>query len=296
MPNASANKPAGNHQAHHVIEANLREMADLLEQQDADRFRIQAYRNAADALSTLQRPLADILAGEGTKGLIALPAIGSSIAAAIAEMLQTGRWAQLERLRGTTSPEDLFCTVPGIGPKLAARLHDDLHLDTLEALEVAAHDGRLNNLAGFGGRRVSMIKASLQERLGRRRLRSRHVTLQPPVDMLLDVDREYRQRTAKNELRRIAPRRFNPDGLAWLSVLHTRRADWIFTAMFSNTQTAHQLGRTHDWVVIYFHTDSHPEAQCTVVTETIGAQRGYRVVRGREPECAAFYDHRGAAA
>lgn len=289
-------QPADNHQTHHVIEANLREMADLLEQQDADRYRVQAYHHAADTIPTLQRPLADILESEDIKGLIALPAIGSSIAAAITEMLQTGRWAQLERLRGTTSPERLFCTIPGIGPKLAARLHDDLHLDTLEALEVAAYDGRLGKLAGFGGRRISMIKASLQERLGRRRLRARDHSLEPPVDMLLDVDREYRQRTARNELRKIAPKRFNPNGDAWLSVLHTRRADWIFTAMFSNTRSAHELGRTHDWVVIYFHTDSHPEAQSTVVTETIGTQRGYRVVRSREPECAAYYEHRGAAA
>jgi putative hydrolase len=49
-------------------------------------------------------------------------------------------------------------------------------------------------------------------------------------------------------------------------------------------------------VVLYFHTDGSPEAQCTVVTETQGALRGKRVVRGRERECAAHYAEQTAVA
>ncbi len=59
--------------------------------------------------------------------------------------------------------------------------------------------------------------------------------------------------------------------------------------MFSNTQRAHELGKTQDWVVIYFHTDDTAEGQCTVVTETTGPWRGYRVVRGHENECASYH-------
>jgi hypothetical protein len=55
--------------------------------------------------------------------------------------------------------------------------------------------------------------------------------------------------------------------------------------LFSNTARAHDLGRTHDWVVIYFYDDDHRESQCTVVTETHGPMTGKRVVRGREAEC-----------
>jgi hypothetical protein len=66
--------------------------------------------------------------------------------------------------------------------------------------------------------------------------------------------------------------------------------DWHFTALFSNTATAHQLGRTRDWVVIHFYDDDHAERQRTVVTEVRGALRGRRVVRGREPECRACYE------
>ena len=272
-----------------IIAANLGEMADLLEQQAADGFRVQAYRHAAETVSTLDRPLRQVFQQSGIKGLVDLPAVGVSIASAIAEMLETGRWVQLARLRGRTEPEQLLCTVPGIGPKLAHKLHDELHIDTLEELEVAAHDGRLQQLDGFGQRRVQMIKASLQERLGQRRLPYRHPAVLPAVELLLDVDWEYRERAARNDLRKIAPKRFNPRGEAWLPVLHTRRGDWVFTALFSNTARAHELRKTDDWVVVYFHTNSTAEGQSTVVTETTGRWRGYRVVRGRETDCADYH-------
>lgn len=88
-------------------------------------------------------------------------------------------------------------------------------------------------------------------------------------------------------LPKIEPRRFNPSGEAWLPILHTERGEWRFTALFSNTARAHELGRTRDWVVIYFHLDSGPEGQRTVVTETRGRLKGHRVVRGREADCIA---------
>ncbi|MCK4867230.1 MAG: DNA-binding protein, partial [Alphaproteobacteria bacterium] len=91
---------------------------------------------------------------------------------------------------------------------------------------------------------------------------------------------------AAGNLHKIAPRRFNPTGEAWLPILHTQRDDWHFTALFSNTARAHELAKTNDWVVLYFHTDHEPEAQRTVVTETHGPMAGRRVVRGREGECA----------
>lgn len=107
--------------------------------------------------------------------------------------------------------------------------------------------------------------------------------------MLLDVDREYREKAAAGNLRKIAPRRFNPNGDAWLPILHAQRDDWHFTALFSNTARAHELAKTNDWVVLYFHTDHEPEAQRTVVIETYGPMAGRRVVRGREGECAELY-------
>ncbi|MBI1958101.1 MAG: hypothetical protein HYS36_02610 [Candidatus Rokubacteria bacterium] len=119
---------------------------------------------------------------------MALPGIGTGIAAAIEEMLRTGRWSQLERLRGTLDPEALSRAIPGVGPALARRIHEALHVDTLEALEVAAHDGRLASVSGIGPRRAAMIRAVLGNMLGRARSRVPRAAAEPSADMLLGVD------------------------------------------------------------------------------------------------------------
>jgi DNA polymerase/3'-5' exonuclease PolX len=104
------------------IAGRLREAADILEAQGANRFRVEAYRRAADTVAGLTRGVAEIAEAEGIEGLVALPTIGDSIAGAIVQMIRSGRWPQLDRLRGTLDPEALFQTVPGIGPELARRL------------------------------------------------------------------------------------------------------------------------------------------------------------------------------
>ena len=272
------------------VAMKLREMSDLLEQQGANSFRIKAYRQAAGTLDTVERDVTEILAQEGNKGLEALPGIGRGIATAISEIVTSGRWAQLERLRGNLDPVHLFQTVPGIGPELAAKIHDELHIDTLEALESAAYDGSLEKLKGIGGRRLTALRASLAAMLGRARRERRPETLAgPEVAQLLAVDRQYLEQAISGELPKIAPKRFNPDGKAWLPILHTEQAGWHFTVMFSNTARAHELDRTHDWVVIYFYDDHHQEGQYTLVTETHGPLQGRRVVRGREAECRSYY-------
>lgn len=280
----------------------LLEAADLLEQQGANPFQVGAYRRAADTVVHLDRDLREVLDREGVEGLDDLPHIGYGIAGAIREMLVTGRWSRLDRLRGTVDPVRLFQRVPGIGPGLARRIHDALDADSLEALEVAAHDGRLESVPGVGPRRSAQIRASLAAMLGRRARLPRAqppATGEPGAGVLLDVDREYRERAAAGRLPVIAPRRFNPERKAWLPILHTERGsggrNWHFTALFSNTARAHELGRTHDWVVIYFYDDHHREDQRTVVTETRGPLAGRRVVRGQEADCRAFYARRTAA-
>jgi putative hydrolase len=266
----------------------LRHCAEVLRQQAANPFRINAYIRAAQTLESLQTDARDILRDEGVAGLIKLPAIGRGLAAAIDEIARTGQLVQLNRLRGGATPESLFQTVPGIGPKLAHAIHDALHVDTLEELEVAAHDGRLAAVAGIGTRRAAAVQAGLAALLSHGRARPLARQASPPINVLLDVDREYRQRSAAGELPKIAPKRFNPEGLSWLPILHTNRDQWHFTVLFSNTARAHDLGRTDDWVVVYFYDDDHQEGQNTIVTETKGPMKGERVVRGREAECRAF--------
>jgi hypothetical protein len=279
----------------------LERVGDLLEAQEADPFRVRAWRGAAATVRQTLCPLRQIFATEGRAGLLRLPGIGKSIASAVEELLHTGRLAMLDRLEGQISPEDLFTTVPGIGETLARRIHAELGIDTLEELELAAHDGRLAAMPGFGARRTRLVRETLAAMLSRstrrraRRLRERREAggtemgpARPSVGTILAVDAEYRRRAAAGELRTIAPRRFNPHGDAWLPILHTERDGWSFTALYSNTARAHELGMTRDWLVVYFERDGD-EDQCTVVTERTGMLAGHRVVRGREDECRTVY-------
>jgi len=272
------------------IAMKLAQVADLLEQQGANPFRVSAYRRASETVSRLEQDIGELTETGGSAALIALPNIGKGIASAIQELVTTGKWAQLERLRGTLDPVHLFQTVPGIGPKMAEQIHEALHIDTLEALETAAWDGHLETVRGVGERRIAGIRNSLATLLGRARRRPRiQGGAGPGVKTLVEVDREYRLQAEQGKLPLIAPRRFNPEGRAWLPVLHTDRDGWHFTVMYSNTARAHELKRTHDWVVVYFYDDHHQEGQNTLVTESRGPLTGLRVVRGRELECREYY-------
>jgi len=285
------------------IAAILEQIANRLEAQHANIYRIDAYRAGATVVRRHETSIQDLALTQGRTALDALPQIGSSLASSIDEIAHTGRLGLLERLEGRQSPVELFKTVPGIGEELAERIHRDLHIDTLEALEVAAHDGRLDAVAGFGPRRIEAIRdilATMLARSSRGRARrfeelrqagapisaSEPAEARPEVGLLLEVDRQYREKADAGELPRIAPQRNNPEGAAWLPVLHTYEDGWHITALFSNTDRAHELGRVRDWVVIYFERDGH-EGQCTVVTEFRGPLAGKRVVRGREDEVAA---------
>jgi putative hydrolase len=270
----------------------LREIADLLKSQQANPFRINAYRHAADTLDSLGQNVADLMLSEGIEGLVALPGIGEGIARSIYEYIATGRMSRLENLKGVSDPVELFRSIPTVGRALAERIHDELHVDSLEALENAARQGQLARVEGLGRKRREAIEAWLQKHLDdqRRPVRAAPVQDGPAVKLILRVDDEYRQKAAAGKLPMITPKRFNPENRAWLPILHTTRDHWHFTALYSNTARAHQLGRTADWVVIYFYDDHHREGQHTVVTETHGSLQGRRVVRGREAECLQYYD------
>ncbi len=281
--------PVGNQDVAELLD----EVAELLDAQGAGHYRALAYRRAAETVRGLDFPLADVVESGGEDALTALPAIGENLARHILEILETGELQLLERLRGAAGPEALFETVPGIGPTLAEEIHESLGIESLEELEMAAHDGRLATVRGFGPRRLRAVRESLEARLGRRSRQRRSVRRTvPTVAELLDVDEEYRRKAREGGLSLIAPRRFNPDNEKWLPILHTRRGDRHYTAVYSNTARAHARKRTRDWVVLFFHQDDTSEGQATVVTEYRGPLAGRRVVRGREVEC---FDHYGVA-
>lgn len=272
------------------IADKLLEIATLLKEQGANPYRVSAYRNAASVISNLPQPVSQIVERKDFQGLVALPGIGEGIARSIYEYVALGHMSRLESLKGGHDPVALFETIPGIGPKLAHRIIEHLHIDSLEALEVAAHNQRLEKIPGFSPKKVAMVQAWLALVLGRQRPspQPQEPFIEPSVQLILQVDQQYRQKASAAELPMIAPKRFNPEGKAWLPVMHVSKQGWHFTALFSNTARAHQLNRTQDWVVIYFYDDQHHGSQHTVVTETHGALTGQRVVRGRETECREY--------
>jgi len=191
------------------IAAQLEEVAERLAAQGANPFRVRAYHSAAETLRRAGRPVREILASEGTLGLERLPGIGRSLSHAIAQLVRTGRFSLLERLRGDDAAEAVFATIGSIGPKIARRIHETLEIETLAELEAAAFDGRLAKVPGMGTKRLRAVQESLAGRFRRqpsppRPRRTETAAAAPPVAELLEIDREYRRLAAAD--RAPAPR------------------------------------------------------------------------------------------
>ena len=131
------------------VAAIFDEFADLLEIDDANPFRVRAYRNAARTIRSLGRELGELVAAG--EDLTKLPGIGTDLAAKIVEILETGSAKALRELhrRLPTSLETLL-EIPGLGPKRVQALYRNLGIESLEQLEEAAGAGRLEAVAGFG--------------------------------------------------------------------------------------------------------------------------------------------------
>ena len=245
----------------------------------------------ADELRALTGSVTELYEEGGRRRLQEIPGVGRAISGSIVEIVETGELRLLDRMEAEGAPEKAFQRLPGVGPELARRIHEELGVTTLEELELAAHDGRLRAVEGVGEKRAGGIRHALAGMLARSRrsLPERSEALpRPAVGLLLDADRDYRRRAREGTLRRIAPRRFNPAHEPWLPIMEVERDGWDLTALFSNTRRAHELGRTRDWVVMYYHRDGD-HGQCTVVTSHSGRLKELRVVRGREPECRRYY-------
>jgi hypothetical protein len=272
------------------IALRLEDAARVLLEQGATAVRARAFQRAAVAVRGLPQPVAEIFRRQGIEGVDALAGITPVPARAIRELILHGRLALLERLRGHHDPVALIASVPGLSQERATQLHDQLGVESLEELEVAAYDGRLEMFGGLAGKRLAGIRESIANRLNRFRplLPPEDGSHLPPVADLLAVDADYRREAAAGTLRKIAPKCFNPTREAWCPVLHATRGKRHYTALFSNSERAHDLFKSREWVVLYF--DGHDgESRATVVTADFGRACGRRIIRGRENECEAHY-------
>jgi len=145
------------------------EMAEALELQGQDPYRIRAYQRAARTILALEEPLAAIRArGE----LMALPGIGARMAEKIEEILATGHLRAHDELVEAFPPGVMaIMRVPGVGPRTAQRLYRELGIASVEALEQAAQDGRIRRLRGFGEKtEANILRAIERGRLLRARI------------------------------------------------------------------------------------------------------------------------------
>jgi DNA polymerase (family X) len=142
------------------------EMADLLELEDANTFRIRAYRQAATTIGDLGRGVDQML--DDDEDLSKLQGIGKDLAGKIKDIVETGKFDDLEELRKQTTPTLRELThIPQIGPKRAQMLHEELGIESLDDLEEAIEAGRLQEVQGFGKRTAEQIKSAIET--GRRK-------------------------------------------------------------------------------------------------------------------------------
>ena len=151
----------------------LREMALYLDMTGVQ-FKPRAYDRAAHAVETFGRPLADVYAEAGVKGLMSVPGIGKGIAERIGELISTGTCSDLQALRQATPSDVIALTaIEGIGPKMVKALYDDLGVRSVGDLEEAARSGRVRALPKFGEKTEAKILKGigfLAQRGGRQRI------------------------------------------------------------------------------------------------------------------------------
>jgi len=145
------------------IAAVFDEIADLLEIESANPFRVRAYRNAARTLRDLTQDVAAMIAQGGD--VMELPGIGEDLGSKIKEIVETGTAAMLEEHRKKV-PATLtnLLKIPGLGPKRVQALYHKLGIRTLNDLQNAAQNGRVRALQGFGAKTEQHILEQLKAR------------------------------------------------------------------------------------------------------------------------------------
>lgn len=173
-----------------AIARKFHELADLLEIQGANPFRVRAYRNAASIVEGSSRPLEDRVA-EG-EDLSAIKGIGEDLAGQIKELVETGDLSQLQTMQKDV-PEQLseLMRLDQLGPKRTRAIHDALGVSSLKELKEAAEAGKLRELSGFGAKTEKKILEEvdkLSDREHRTRLGEAEQVAAPLVAYLDELD------------------------------------------------------------------------------------------------------------
>ncbi|MDN7910866.1 DNA polymerase/3'-5' exonuclease PolX [Burkholderia cepacia] len=142
------------------------EIADMLEIQGANPFRVRAYRNAARTIADYGRDIATMIANGDDLGKI--PSIGPDLASKLREIAATGTCELQQTLRHALPGAIVeLLDVPGLGAKRVKALHDALHVDSLEQLRAEAKSGHVRELPGFGAKTEAHLLEAIDDRLQR---------------------------------------------------------------------------------------------------------------------------------
>jgi len=172
------------------IAAIFSQIADLLEIEGANAFRVRAYRKAARTIRGYPRSMGDLL--EEDRDLTQLSGIGNDLADKIREIVETGDLAQLEKIEQRT-PAGLakMLEIKGLGPRKVQRLHSDLGITSLDQLREAAESGQVRELDGFGAKSEQNILKELEREnphAGRTQLSVAEETVLPLVNYFKDIE------------------------------------------------------------------------------------------------------------
>ena len=185
------------------VAAVFEEMADLLEIEEANPFRVRAYRNAARTIRGLSRELEQLIA-DG-KDLTDLPGIGKDLAAKINEILQTGKVKALEKLHKEVPPsvEELL-KIPGLGSRRVKHLYHEMGIQNQDQLETAASSGKLRTFPGFGVKLEQNILENIAALRSpeKRFLRNIAITYAEPLVQYLEKDKTVKNVVIAGSYRR----------------------------------------------------------------------------------------------
>ncbi len=182
----------------------FQQVADLLEIEGANQFRVRAYRNAARTIETLSGSVAEMV--EQGEDLSQLDGIGEDLAGKIEEIVSTGGLQQLDEIQQRT-PANLseMLDISGLGPKRVEKIHHELGVDGLDGLREAAENGRIQQLDGLGPKTEAKILEdleSLDAEEQRTRLDVAEEMTEPLLEYLLEAPAVERAEVAGSYRRR----------------------------------------------------------------------------------------------
>lgn len=157
---ASSETQSGGRLTNSDVADTLALMADMLQIMEANRFRIIAFQNAANAVREYGQPIQTVHA-EGK--LQSIPGIGAGIAGLITELLDQGEVKEIEELKSQVPPGVVqMMQVPDMGPKKARRLWQELQITSIDELKAAAEAGKLRALKGFGAKSEEKVLKGIE--------------------------------------------------------------------------------------------------------------------------------------